>query len=234
MLELRASERFAATIGAQIGGLFLLLVIAIPFPASKTDIVKGKQWIEIAEVIIFLVLLLGMYLARRRSKKCNGIFDDSCVNITISTYIICDIPILLFLVCQQGGICRSILMPVFFLIPLAHREVEKREKWVKGVMGAIVLCIIFTFMVSLYVGDPSVSGVHSLPTPIRRLTITDFSSPAAHKGYDWAILIAAIISVMIPFIQRAFVSFVKTLFNGNDGNELSDNHQSEEKEAGNQ
>jgi hypothetical protein len=211
MEPLTATERFAATIAAQIGGLFILLLVAIPFPSSATNVGDGKEWMEIAEVLILLVLLLGIGLAFKRSRKCGGSFDDPCVNVAISTYVICDIPILLFLVCQQGGICRSVLMPVFFLIPIAHVMVERRERWVYSVLGTIVLSITIAFLVSLYVGVPSITGVNHIPLGLGNLRITDFSAQA-HAGYDWAIFISAIIAVMIPLIQRAFVLFVKTLF----------------------
>lgn len=212
MDSLSATERFAATIAGQIGGLFVLLVVAIPFPESQSDIIPGKQWMEIAEIVIFLVLLLGIFLALRHSRSCGGSFNDPCVNIAITTYLVFDIPILLFLVCQQGGICRSVLMPVFFLIPIAHMMVEKRKKWVYGVLGAIVFCIFVGFLVSLYVGIPSGTNVKRFPSALGGIVITDFSGQS-HTGYDWAIFISAVFSVLIPVIQQGFVLFVKTLFN---------------------
>lgn len=102
-------------------------------------------------------------------------------------------------------------MPVFFLIPIAHVLVEKRERWVYGVLGSIVVCIFIAFLVSLHMGNLNASDVRYVPIPFVSLRVTDFSSQA-HLGYDWAIFISAIISVMIPLIQRGFILFVKTLF----------------------
>jgi hypothetical protein len=208
MEPLTPTERFAATIAAQVGGILLLLLVAIPFPESQSDIVQGKQWIEIATVVIGFVLILGIVLALRRAKKRGGSFNHPCADVAIWTYLIFDIPILLFLVCQQGGLCRSVLMPVFFLIPFAHMTVEKREEFVYPVIGAIVLCIIIAFIVSIYVGIPKTSGVDKLPTLFGGLAITDFSD-RSHKRYDWAILISALISVLIPLIQKGTVELVK-------------------------
>jgi hypothetical protein len=98
--------------------------------------------------------------------------------------------------------------------------VEKRNRWIYGVLVAIVVCLILSFLVSLYVGTPSQPDLTQLPMLFGKLPVTDFSEQA-HWGYDWAVFISALISVMTPLIQRGFVLFVKTLFkNGREAQGL--------------
>lgn len=207
MNSLSPTQRFAAAVAAQVGGLILLVVVAMPFPISISSIVVGKQFVEYATGAICLALILGIYLAYNQSKKRKD-FDDSCANTTVFIFLLFDIPILLFLVCQEGGLCRSILLPVFFLIPIAHMTVECRKRAINTVLIIIIACIGIGFLVSLRVGIPRESHVNALSLWVVNIPITDFSDSASHTGYDWAVFMSAIISTLIPLWQKLVIELV--------------------------
>src|SRR5207247_8772534 len=54
--------------------------------------------------------------------------DHGAVDVSIVSFVTLDITLLLFLVCQEGGLCRSVFLPVYFLIPLAYMSVERDRK----------------------------------------------------------------------------------------------------------
>src|SRR5205809_5281245 len=129
MNELTPPERFAAIVTAQAAGLAVLFLIAnAAVPVGRPDLAPGIRWIGYATVTLIIVSLAGVFLTFGLSKRQsgNGSFTDSAVNWTVILYLLCDIFLLLFMVCQQGGLCRSMFVPIFFLIPIALKIVDKR------------------------------------------------------------------------------------------------------------
>jgi hypothetical protein len=145
---------------------------------------------------------------------------DWHVDVVLILLVIVDIILTLLLVSQEGGLCRSMFLPVFFLIPTAYLIVERREpkfRWSRlVVLMAIVACICISYRVSkehepdLKVGlvTPAHGSLHILRWEIGE--ITDFET-LSHTPYDKAIFYASLISAFIPIFQ-IFVEIVQDRF----------------------
>jgi len=207
-----AKERFWLAVGAQGAGILLLLSIGNVFPAGQTDLSTGLDWIHIMGFLGLGALVVGFLSSLVAKRWCQE--AHSCVDSTIITFLLFDIPIVLFLVCQQGGLSRSMFVPLFFLIPGAHLAVERRQNRYRVYIGVglIALCLMVSCMVSrntplnlpTNVGqsDPTLRVYGSLAT-----RITDFSI-LAPKRFALATLIVSLIALLIPMTQWGIVGFI--------------------------
>jgi hypothetical protein len=197
-------ERFWAAVGAQVAGILLFLFIGNVFPVSHTELSEGLSWIHTMAYIAFGALVVSLILGRLAKRWCKDF--DSCVDKVISVLLIFDIPIVLFLVCQQGGLSRSMFVPLFFLIPVAQLAVEQRGKRYRVYIGVffIAVSLVISCLVSQGISpqNPTLKmfGLGSVP-------ITDFSTLAVNR-YATAILIVSLISLAIPLLQWGIVEFL--------------------------
>jgi lysylphosphatidylglycerol synthetase-like protein (DUF2156 family) len=210
MQELTPLQRFLASATAQGGGIILLLMIGIlPFSNTQLNIALGVMWIIYAMAATTCGLLIGIALAAYRARKL-GKLDHRCVDRAITIYLVFDIVIVLFLVCQEGGLCRSIFIPLFFLIPIALMIVEPHDKMsrVYVVLSVLVVCIIISYAVSRYVGTPNDSKIDALPLGGGRLLPVTYFSELAHPGYDVSVFIVSLLSVIIPILQKLVIGTI--------------------------
>ncbi|HJR05961.1 MAG TPA: hypothetical protein VJ842_01595 [Pyrinomonadaceae bacterium] len=217
------TTRFAMTLAAQIIGYILLHILGGSVFSSRLEsIAPGLDFINHSANYYLLIsfaipLLVGIHAYICRELK------QFHVDIILLAYVTCDLVILLRLVCQQGGLCRSMFLPVFFLIPTAYMIAERREpKFLYRlrrvlVLMAIVGCICTSYHVSEMLmpltgngaGQPIAGKVHLLWWSIE---VTDFST-LAHGSYDQALYIASMISAFVPITQIGII-MVRERFSG--------------------
>ena len=209
--------RLAMAITAQISGYILLSILgSYPFDSGQVDIARGLEFIKRVAMYylimtIAILVIPSIYAFRRRQ------LNHVQVDIVLLVYVISDLVVLLFLVHQQGGLCRSMFLPVFFLIPIAYLLVERRERKRfyrlrrVGILLCIVGCIIRCYYVALWYMPPigsnagkPVEGIVSLFGWSKH--ITDFQT-LAHAGYDKALFAASLISAFVPILQLIIVAF---------------------------
>jgi len=216
-----AGVRLLMTLIAQTFGfgLLFLLGFGIDFDIKNPVIALGFQfirtvvwWYLALTVFSFAVPLIVPFIRRE--------LMDWHVDVVLILLVIVDIILTLLLVSQEGGLCRSMFLPVFFLIPTAYLIVERREpkfRWRRlVVLMAIVACICISYRVSkehepdLKVGlvTPAHGSLHILRWEIGE--ITDFET-LSHTPYDKAIFYASLISAFIPIFQ-IFVEIVQDRF----------------------
>lgn len=210
-MELTAPQRFFAVAAAQFGGVLLLLFIGlIPFAEGQPNLAIGIRWIIYSMATTAGALILAMVITRHRAKKLQGI-DDVAADRAINLFLIVDIPVVFFLVCQEGGLCRSIFIPLFFLIPMALLIVEPPDRMRRTyiVLASISVGITLSYFISRHVGVPASSGIHSLSLPGGiSLKLTYFDDDA-HPGYDLSIFLVSLVSVVIPLVQKWLIGFTK-------------------------
>jgi len=206
--------RLAMTGAAQVLGFMLLIILGMfTFPSGQEDIARGLDFIKhcaICYLAISVLIPLGpLVYAYFRRRLCH-----IQVDIILLSYVASDLLILLFLVHQQGGLCRSMFLPVFFLIPTAYIIVERREpkfRWRRVVvLLAIVGCICRSYHVSLALMPPAASGAGQPVEGIVHLfwwskQVTDFST-LAHWSYDSALFVASMISAFVPVVQIVIIT----------------------------
>ncbi len=210
---LGASARFTVTITAQVAGLILLFVLGGgTFPIDNQDIVRGLYFIQtimwwylgVTLIVPTVILLYALVCVR-----CDPL-DHPYIDKILLTYVGIDLLLLLLLVCQEGGLCRSMFLPVFFLIPIAYLAAEQPGHRVRKllVLLSIVVCIVISYLVSRWTMPPQ--GTTNLQPAIpfglggRTIHVTDFST-LAHASYDEAILYASLVSAFVPIIQIGLV-----------------------------
>jgi hypothetical protein len=205
-----AKDRYVAVVIAQIGGLAILVINYFVFsvgpaveppPDIRLVINAGVATIFWATIIYFLLsaLIAGYPFIRAvRLRAKDALNSHNAVDVTVISFVTLDIAILLFLVCQEGGLCRGVFIPVFFLIPLAYLSVERPSKLWRAlvVLLTVVGCILISFVVSRLGWPPHQEGnMLLLPIPI-----TDFHR-WDHPHHDWAILWVSLISSCIPVFE---------------------------------
>lgn len=192
-----ARERFWAAVGAQTAGALLLLFIGNVFGANpRVELSAGLGWIHRMAVMAIGALIVGLTLFKLAKRKCKD--SHTCVDAVILTLLAFDIPIVSFLVCQQGGLSRSMFVPLFFLIPAAHLAVERPDK--KHRVYVATCFIGAGILVSWFVS-------WSNPIKLGSVFVTDFSGVDA-ESFATALLIVSLISLFIPLIQWGIVKFV--------------------------
>ncbi len=223
-VDFNPTVRAILTLAAQGLGFFLLFVLGtgtfeVPAQPDKVhpDLVRGLHFIvNVSWFYLILSLLICFALLCYAYVK-KGLDSHVPVDVMLLTYVGMDILLLLLLVYQQGGLCRSMFLPVFFLIPTAYLIVERREKifrWRRLFVLAVIMgCICSAYRVSVILPPPPPSNsnlsvvngtvlfLHHWP-----LQVTDFSA-LAHADYDKAIFRASLISAFVPIIQILIVMF---------------------------
>jgi hypothetical protein len=190
------NERFWAAIGAQAAGALLLLSIGNVFPVGRTDLSEGLGWIHCMAAVAIAALVVGLLLFKVAKYRCKD--SNTCVDTVILTILAFDIPIVTFLVCQQGGLSRSMFVPLFFLIPAAHLAVERPGKRYRVYVVASFIAVGMIF--SWFVSWRNLVNIWSWP-------VTDFSTLAAQR-FATAILIVSLISLFIPLLQWGIIKLL--------------------------
>ena len=210
---LGAKARFTVTIAAQVAGLILLFVLGGgTFPIDNPDIVRGLYFIQKimwCYLGVTLIVPTAVLLYALLCVKCDP-FDHPYIDKILLTYVGLDLLLLLLLVCQEGGLCRSMFLPVFFLIPIAYLAAEQLKHRVRKlfVLTSIVVCIVISYFVSRWTMPPQ--GATNLEPAIpftfgnRTIHVTDFST-LAHSSYDEAILYASLVAAFVPIVQIGLV-----------------------------
>jgi hypothetical protein len=148
---LSPKARFQATVWTQVGGFLIFVVLLLVFPLTNKEILKGLTYIE-RDILLYVVGTVGIYLSPfclAYFRECET-YDELNVDIGIWLFVTLDICVLLFLVCQETGLCRSMFLPVFLLIPIAYIPVEHPEKRYRVllVLGMIVSGMIICYSMS--------------------------------------------------------------------------------------
>lgn len=229
-IDFSPTVRAIMTLAAQGLGFILLFVLGTgTFELTpQPDVVRGLQFIVnigwkylgLSLVICLIILLLAAY---------RKVFDNFSVDLMLLLFVGMDIVLLLLLVYQQGGLCRSMFLPVFFLIPTAYLIAERREKRYRWrrllVLIIITACICSSYRVSVAF-QPGAVGTLVKPaegiTPVFHwwsVSITDFCT-LAHRDYDKAIFRASLISAFVPIIQILIVIFRVRIKGGGDNKTL--------------
>lgn len=167
--------------------------------ANQANLKRGLKMLSGCCGIATLALLGGgggpvlVALSQSQAWYANG-------EATIWIFLFVDIGIIFFLVCQQGGLSRSVLIQVFFLIPVAHLTVEQDMCLVYWVFAVVAVCII----ICSCVGRRVTANVRKF-----RLIgeITDFQT-LAPAGYDRALWRMSCISMLIVAVQIILKRFI--------------------------
>lgn len=215
--DFNPSTRLLMAVAAQGAGYILLHILGVSiFLSGQENIARGLDFINLSATYYIIIsfaipLAVGVHVYIRTK------LEQFHVDIILLAYVVVDLVILLRLVCQQGGLCRSMFLPVFFLIPTAYMIVERREPKLHFrirrmlVLMAIVACICMSYHVSLELmpsdssaGQPVVGTVHLLGWSKE---VTDFST-LAHRSYDKALFVASMISAFVPIVQLIIIATV--------------------------
>jgi hypothetical protein len=191
-------NRFWATIAAQTAGVLLLFLIGLIFDITERcqqDIESGVHWIFVIAFLVFIGLVVGCVQAFVPTQKCNLNHDH--VDTTLNTFLYVDIPLLTLLVCMEGGITRSMFVPLFFLIPIAQRAVEQSTSLRRVLRGVVAIAtgMLLSTIVSVFVAR-NMRHLFGLSF----LRVTDFSTLAPRR-YAAAILTVSLISLGIWILQ---------------------------------
>jgi len=196
-----AANRFwAITLGQLFGVLQLFAVVTLAFTAYgqlpdqtlRNEINLGLKMIKITGGVALVALLLGsgylLYLYKQ-----SGEFKHEHIDLLLWAFVVIDLLCLLFVVCQQGGLSRSMALPVFFLIPAAYLAVvnPSRINTTYYLLAFIAVCVVISFLVSYF-------GVTKLP--ILAIKVTDLST-LYPTGHNWALLIVCVMALLIPALQ---------------------------------
>lgn len=216
--------RAVLTLAAQALGFILLFVLGTGTfgVTTQPDIVRGLKFItDVCWVYLLLSLLIVTayicYVAYKKEYE-----EHFPVDVMLLVYVGVDIVLLLLLVYQQGGLCRSMFLPVFFLIPTAYIIVERKERKYRWrrllILVIITACICSSYHVAVTL-PPSTVGTDAGPAEVGPAQgaisflawslpdVTDFSS-LSHAEYDKAIFRASLISAFVPIIQLLLVMFM--------------------------
>ena len=193
------NQRFWATLLAQGAGFAMLFILGDGTFTPKASIQVGLNWI-ISGMKIYLALSGIAFIAAGIGYVRERQLSHGHVDTAISICLFTDILLLAFLVCQQGGLCKSMFLPVLFLVPAAYLAVERPDALLRKtvVLLAIVLCIVLSYYVSVRLQ----SGITTLP--VLKVGITDFQYNA-HDEFDKALLIASVFSALTPLGQIALI-----------------------------
>ena len=197
--------RFVAIIVGQLLGVLFFTGVILPFinygklenEIHRSDIMLGLKMIGIAGGILFLVLVVGLCVVLFLAKQ-SGEFKHEHVDILLWAFVGVDLIVLLFTVCQQGGLSRSMFVPVFFLIPAAYIAVVRESKisTTYYMLAVIGVCVFISFWVSHYRASHS----NFTELPLLSVKITDFYG-LYPNAYNWAFLIVCGTSLGIPALQ---------------------------------
>ena len=198
--------RYWAAVAAQVAGINLFIAIGLlAFPFSQEDISLGLKFIVGAMLVVLalsLVAFIFPFLQTWRREQRKFIHED--VDAMIFALFLMDVCVHTFLVCQEGGLVRSMFLPAFFLIPIAYTLVERtggmhRLFWVFAITVAS-MCICYRV-------SSLVTTVQLKKLPLSQVPITDFSV-LAKPNYDRAILITSLASLIIPTMQIKIIQFL--------------------------
>lgn len=211
--ELPPSVRLVVTMAAQLAGFILLWLLGTnTFPLDQPNISEGLKYIQKVEMIYLagsLAIPVFFFVISLKAFKQRFFQQHFWIDLVLLSYVGFDLSLLLFLICQQGGLCRSMFLPVFFLIPTAYMLAERRDPRYRVrrmfVLLVVMVCIYVSYRFAIWLtpqsaGDSeAVSGVFMLfwRYPIK---VTDFST-LAHHSYDDAVLWASLISAFVPLAQ---------------------------------
>jgi hypothetical protein len=194
-------------VAAQVAGINLFIAIGLlAFPFSQPDISLGLKLI-VGGMLVVLTLSLAAFIfpfmqTWRRDQRA---FAHEDVDVMIFSLFLIDICVHTFLVCQEGGLVRSMFLPVFFLIPIAYTLVERTEK-IHRLFWVFLITVVSIFI--CYRVSSLVTTTEFKKLPLLQIPITDFSVPP--KGnYNRAILITSLASLMIPAMQIKVIQFLK-------------------------
>ncbi len=198
-------DRLVAILGGQCIGVCLLIAVGlVPFSDYgmfedehvRNEIGYGIKIIRIFSVITLVALLVGYIIIRCLSSE----LQQKYVNVFLWSFILLDLASLLFVVCQQGGLSRSMFLPVFFLIPTAYMAIDHPNIYKMCVLlVALGLCVLISYFVSR-------NNVTVLQFPFFSVRVTDFSM-LHHKGYNFSFLIVSVISLLTPALQLGYLKF---------------------------
>jgi type IV secretory pathway TrbD component len=205
------ANRFMAAVAGQVLGIILLVLVGwLPFsvyswmtPEQQNVILVGLSMVKYTMVGVLFTLIIASIPAirfRNRHRTLKGL-DEAYVTCVMWLFLLADMFFLLFLVCQQGGLCFSVFIPVFFLLPIAYATVERSDKKyrVYWVFIIVVVCVLLSYLHSKLITH------HGLRVmPLIGVPITNFQG-IVHNDYDEALLIVSIVSAAIPFAQLFFL-----------------------------
>ena len=205
MEEATPLSRFVAINVGQLSGVLLFFSVVFAFigtggPESeihRSDINFVLKVIGIAGGFVFLALLVGLCVVLFLVRQ-SGEFKHEHVDGLLWAFVIVDLIVLLFTVSQQGGLSRSMFVPVFFLIPAAYLAVVRESKisTTYYLLAVIGVCVFISFWVSHYRASHS----NFTELPLLSVKITDFYR-LDPDGYNWAFFIVCGVSLLIPALQ---------------------------------
>ncbi|MCA1593570.1 MAG: hypothetical protein LC754_13155 [Acidobacteria bacterium] len=225
--EHSVSIRLMMTLAAQIGGFFLLWLLgsntfSIDTAINQPSVRDGLEYIQSVEriymagsgIIVIIVISL-LWLSNK------PFVEQINVDIVLLCFVFFDLILLLFLVCQEGGLCRSMFLPVYFLIPNAYLTAERHGKYYRKrklfVLLSILTCIYISYRYAAWAQPPHTGtnlqpaiGTFNLLYYWWPVNLTDFST-LAHRDYDEAVWYASCISALVPLIQILTLAFTDKL-----------------------
>lgn len=160
--RVNAETRFKATVWAQIAGFSILVALLLVFGIRNRDVFNsGSDSKELWVGLSYIMMMISVYLVGTAVTGAIPFliawigggqpYTEKNADIAIWTFVGMDICVLLFLVCQERGLCRSMFLPVFLLIPIVYVAVERTDKRSRTLL---VLGIIMSAMiVSYYFSD---------------------------------------------------------------------------------
>lgn len=156
--KVNAETRFKATVWAQIAGFSILVALLLVFGIRNRDLLNpGPDYRELVAGLSYIQMMIGAYLVGTTITGAIPFliawigggqpYTQRNADIAIWTFVGIDICVLLFLVCQERGLCRSMFLPVFLLIPIVYVAVERPDKRSRTLL---VLGIIMSAMIVSY------------------------------------------------------------------------------------
>jgi hypothetical protein len=200
--------RYWAAVAAQVAGINLFIAVGLlAFPFSQQDISLGLKFIVGGMLVVLMFSLVAFIFPFRRTwRRQHRTFIHEDVDVMIFALFLIDICVHTFLVCQEGGLVRSMFLPVFFLIPIAYTLVERAERMRRLVW---VFAITVLSMCICYRVSSLVTTIQLRKLPLSQIPITDFSLSAVPGNYDRALLITSLASLIIPTMQIKIIQFLR-------------------------
>jgi hypothetical protein len=202
--QLNPANRFWAAIAAQGLAVMLLFLIGFIFEIGYTSakpisVESGLQYIWFIAFLILIGLVVGFFLGFAPAHRC-GSFEHPCVDKTVMVFLYCDIPLLTFLVCIQGGLSKSMFFPLFFLIPVAHKVVERDDRLDRVIRGTIAIGVGMLLCCVV-----SISVAYGVKNPFSKvLSVTDYSTLTPAR-FAFALFLVSLISLLIPILQMKII-----------------------------
>lgn len=199
---------WAVSIGQLLGVLLVFSVGILPFikygnlpdKTHRDEVNYGLNMIILTGLVVLILSVIAFTVLVIKSKQAQE-YRHEHIDCMLWFFVAIDLLGLTFIVCQQGGLSRSMALPAFFLIPAAYLAVVNPSKISSTYLLLIFIggCVFISFLASY----GNISKIPLLP-----IKVTDLSS-LYPKGHNMALLIVCLASLIIPALQLGILELNK-------------------------